>query len=54
MTRGKKYHSTGTLYTILLIKTHMQHVPYKTQPNTVNHVFHFYIFRDTKNVIHNV
>jgi hypothetical protein len=28
-------------------------LPYKTQPNTVNHVLYFYFFKDTANVINN-
>jgi len=45
MTRGKKYQSVGTLQTIFLFKTHIQDVPYKTQPHTLNNVFYFHVLR---------
>jgi len=32
----------------------MQSVPYKMQTSNVNHLFNFYFFKDTKNVINSV
>jgi len=36
------------------VQVYMQSVPYKMQTSNVNHLFNFYFFKDTKNVINSV